>query len=354
MQEIKNGNIMQTLKKNLKEGFVAVKLENLDDLWHLERLLEKGDLITARTKRKKSIKRGQEVELAEKRPMTLTLELEKTEYHKDTHSLRLMGIIQEGPDDVQLHSYHTIVAEPGLFLTIKKEAWKPHHFDRLNKARIKEPLILICLVDRDRADFAGLVATGIDWMGSINAKKVERQSVAVGSKQERSELFYKEIISKLEKEEHFQNIVLAGPGFERENLYHYIEKNNPALSQKIFLEHTSSIGKPGVQEVIKLSVNRVLKKTRIAKETQTVEDLLTEIAKEGLAVYGKEKVENALDFGAIEKLLVSEEHIKEYEGLMVNAEKMNGTVMIISTGHEAGEKFLSIGGIAAFLRFRPR
>jgi protein pelota len=51
---------------------------------------------------------------------------------------------------------------------------------------------------------------------------------------------------------------------------------------------------------------------------------------------------------------VSEEHIKEYEQFMEQAEQLKGKIMIISTEHEAGERFLSIGGIAAFLRFKLR
>jgi protein pelota len=36
---------------------------------------------------------------------------------------------------------------------------------------------------------------------------------------------------------------------------------------------------------------------------------------------------------------------------MKNVEEMGGGIMIISTEHEAGTKLLSLGGIAALLRF---
>jgi len=36
---------------------------------------------------------------------------------------------------------------------------------------------------------------------------------------------------------------------------------------------------------------------------------------------------------------------------MKNVEEARGTIMVISTEHEAGTKLLSLGGVAAILRF---
>jgi protein pelota len=62
---------------------------------------------------------------------------------------------------------------------------------------------------------------------------------------------------------------------------------------------------------------------------------------------------------AVETLLITDvtirtasiEQRKELEELMREVEGKKGKVMVISASHEAGEKLLSIGGIAALLRF---
>ncbi|NIO21054.1 MAG: mRNA surveillance protein Pelota, partial [Candidatus Aenigmarchaeota archaeon] len=106
--------------------------------------------------------------------------------------------------------------------------------------------------------------------------------------------------------------------------------------------------------VIKTSANRILKDTRIARETELVEKLLQEINKDGLAVYGKKETMKAVEYGAIETLLVSEESIPDFEEIMDKVEKQGGNIRIISSDHESGEKFLNLGGIAGFLRFKIR
>ena len=57
-------------KKDLGEGLVRVRTQTLDDLWHLEKVLEPGDLLTARTLRKAVIKRGSEIKEGDRVPLT--------------------------------------------------------------------------------------------------------------------------------------------------------------------------------------------------------------------------------------------------------------------------------------------
>jgi protein pelota len=334
---------MKTIFKDLRHGLVKVKLENPDDLWHLEKILEPGDLVTGRTLRRTTVKRGQEIGKGDRRPVTLTLSLEKIQ--RETGSLRLTGKITEGPEDVQISSYHSIVAEPGLVLKIRKKAWKTQHLDRLKKAAIRQALIFVCVLDREEADFASVTDSGVQMRGSIRFRKVWGEDDRTG--------YYAEVLKAIEQaEQDHQAVVVAGPGFEKENLLEFMDKKNPGLAAKVALEYASDTGSAGVQEVIKRSAFRILKQHRIAQETALVEKLLEEIGKDGLAVYGPKHTEQAAEMGAIETLLVSEEKVQESEHTMEAAEKHRGRVFIISGGHESGEKFLGLGGIAGFLRFR--
>jgi protein pelota len=75
--------------------------------------------------------------------------------------------------------------------------------------------------------------------------------------------------------------------------------------------------------------------------------------------YGLAEVEKAVAFGAVEKLFLTDVTLREasdekrlvIEGLMRQVEEKGGEIMVVSTEHEAGAKLISLGGIAALLRF---
>lgn len=335
---------MRILKIDRREGLLRLSLQTLEDLWHLHKVLEEGDFVRAKTYRKTAIKRGSEVVEGEKKPVNLTIRLEKSDFHVYTGKLRLSGIIISGPEDIQLASHHTITVEPGMVITLKKEQIKSYHIERLERAKVKEANIFFVALDRDRADFAGLREYGLEIFGSLSYKKIEGE--------EDRDPFYQKIVENLEQQKDYGKIVLCGPGFERENLLAYIKKHASHLAQRIILEHASEIGKPGIQEVIKTSADRILKDTRIVRETAFVEQLLLKIKKNELAVYGKEQTHKAIEYGALDTLMISDVKVKDFEPLIEEAEKISSTVVIISTEHQAGEQLLGLGGIAGFLRFR--
>ncbi len=336
---------MQILNINRKEGVIRLRPETLDDLWHLDKILEEGDIVKARTFRKTQIKSGSEIREGDKVPLTLAIRLEKKEFHGDARALRLTGKIVQGPEDrVRIGSYHTISVEVRTELTVKKE-WLPFQLERLKRAREKKPLLLVCVLDREQADFALLKESGIEYLASIKSRK---------SRGGELEGYHEEILEYLkEKQDRVRVIIVAGPGFERENLAEFIKERDPELGKKVFAEHANSAGRAGINEVVKSSANRVLKESRIARESEFVERLLAEIRKDGMAVYGKRETEDAVSHGAVEILLVSEKSMKEFDYLMRAADKTGAKIAVISSDHEAGERFLSLGGIGGILRYKP-
>ncbi len=326
-------------------GIVRVRPETLDDLWHIQKVLEQGDLLTARTLRKLVIKRGSEIKDGDRVPVTLTISLEKSELSPGTHALRLTGPVTSGPEDkVRLGSYHTISLEVRDSVTISKQAWKPWQLDRLRSARAMKPLLFICAIDREEASFAELRESGIVHTAEIGAKKSLDDS--------HREDYYREVMEYLASKTGYQAVVIAGPGFERENLMKFSRERGPRLSLPVILEHTSTAGRAGITEMVRSAGSRILMETRVARESQLVEALLAEISKSGLAAYGSREVSEALDMGAVETLLVSEARVRELEPLLERTEKQAGRVAIISGDHDAGERLLHLGGIAALLRFR--
>ncbi|MEM4397862.1 MAG: hypothetical protein QW757_04535 [Candidatus Woesearchaeota archaeon] len=134
------------------------------------------------------------------------------------------------------------------------------------------------------------------------------------------------------------------------------------MKNKVIYATCSSVGINGINEVIKRDEIKIaLKKEKFAKETEKVELLLKEISINGKAEYGLKNVEKAINLGAVNELLISEDFLlkkrqeddfNRIEEIMKLVEKMNGSITIISSEHEAGQKLNGLGGIAALLRYK--
>ena len=136
----------------------------------------------------------------------------------------------------------------------------------------------------------------------------------------------------------------------------------PELKRKIITATCSSADKTAFDEVLKRpEVETALKESRIVEEMSLVEDLLKEIMKDGLAKYGLDEVDNAVNLGAVKTLLITDSFIRKtrednaferIENLLKKVESMKGKVIIISFEHGGGKKLDGLGGIAALLRYK--
>ncbi len=85
--------------------------------------LEPKDIVKGKTERKISIGGKEEKRQIKRVWITLSLEVEKIEFHKYSDVLRVSGKITEGTDDIPHGQYHTINVEPGVILTLTKLEW---------------------------------------------------------------------------------------------------------------------------------------------------------------------------------------------------------------------------------------
>jgi protein pelota len=324
---------------NLKNGIGKITPENPDDLWVLESILKEGDLIRAKTPRSQDIVRDGKKDRGPKRLVLLTLKLEKKELDD---VLKLRGKIVDGPDDVD-RGYHTIEADAGTFMTIKRE-WKSWEVDKIKKAADKTEPVLVLILDEREADLYR-VRGKVEHLVHIDGKNIGKGGDVSGRKG-----YFGEIISVLEGKD--EKIVVAGPGFSREDLVKEIKERKSNVG-KIIIEGCSHTGMNGMEEVLKRKVlDRVIKNSRLEEEVEEVEKFFEAIAKDGKITYGKNEVIKAVESGAVEKLLIIEKLVRENEKLLEGVEKIGGKIMIISEESQSGKKFSGISGIGAFLRYR--
>jgi protein pelota len=341
---------MKIIKYDFKKGFVKIKINVIDDLWYLEGVLEVNDFVKARTLRSLFIDRdGRKIKTG-KKPMMLKIQLEKIEFHKHANRLRLMGKIVEGPEDAQLGSYHTIGVEVGTIFTVYKKEWKKYQIEKLKKAQIKIPDVLIVVVDSTQTTFGLLKRSGVDVVSEFrNPHSIQEE--------EKLPEFYKKVATEISKfSDKVSKIILAGPGFAKEHIQKIIKQKYPDVNEKIVIDTTSSATKAGINEVLKRgTLDRVVAESEIIKESQIIQEFFLHLQKDdGLGVYGLDQIKQADDSGAVKVLIVSEDKIREdeVEELAKKVEKKNGQIEIVSRTHDLGEQFHRMGGLGAILRFR--
>ena len=326
---------------DLKHNTVKLTPESPDDLWLLSDLITPGALVKAKTVRSAEVRRGEEKLKTGKRPMTLKIKVEKIELGE---TLRLGGKIVEGPEDVS-HAWHTLDVAPNTFLRVEKQ-WKKWEIDKIRAAAKPAEAVHVALIDETEYDLYLVKERKrhlLRILGPGHSKKEGKS---------RKPEYFGEIIGDLKRRD-IEHLVVAGPGFIKDELAKEIKEKEPEIAKKVVIEGASHTGDLGFNEVIKRKVlERITKQSRISEETAAVEKFLEEMGKEGKMTYGSDEVKKAAEAGAVETLLISDKKVRESEELMDMVDRTKGNVMIISSEHPAGERFLAMGGIAALLRYK--
>lgn len=128
---------MKLFEMNSETGTAQLKIDSQMDLWHLEKVIQPGDLVTAKTMRSVFLQREERKEKIKKIYVTLTIKVEKIEFHDAKHKLRIIGKITDAPKDVKLGSYHSIELGVGKNFSIKKSKWVPEQLKTIERAQVK-------------------------------------------------------------------------------------------------------------------------------------------------------------------------------------------------------------------------
>lgn len=345
-----------------------LKVETLDDLWHLYNVVGPSDVVISQTSRRVRI--GDEDSRKQdsvRKTMVLKLEVEEVSFHTFSNRVRIKGKILEGPGDlVNIGSYHTINVEPGDTLTIVKEHWPGFLLNRLkeaSKAQLRPMCLIVTIEDGTAelylaADFG--IREAVRVRVSISRKRGDQKSYDSTMKD-----FFSDTVlavrSQVEQHE-FGLIIIAGPGFVKDHFREYLVAAKIKNLPPVVVENTNSIGIPGAKEILFRGViSKAVTELKVETETKLIEDLIENISKDnGLGAYGNDEVSKAVDYGAVEDLLITDKKLREgddnarrwMDALIRNTEKTRGKFHVVSTEHPAGDQLERLGGIGALLRFR--
>ena len=344
---------MNVRQRDIEDGYGTVTLvpENLDDLWHLKYVVEDGDTVSALTQRR--VERNDDMTRStggERETLDVELEVDDVEFARFANRLRVSGVIRSCDRETEIGNHHTVNVEKNDEITVTKD-WKPDQLERIEEAEeADENEVAVATVEEGEAHVHTVRAHGVEERATLTGTTGKGDDAAP-----RKELFG-ELASVLENTD-ADAVVLAGPGFTKRDAYDYMEENAPDLTETVVVEDTASVGGRGVHEVLKRgAVERVAEEARVSEEARLVDELMERVGKEGAAAYGLDAVQDAVEYGAVEHLLVVDEflrgHRNEIDPLIEGAEQKGGDVTVLSSEFEPGQRVDHLGGVAALLRYR--
>jgi len=337
---------MKILSKDFRKGFAKLMAESPEDLWYLSQIIEQGDRVKGKTERK--IKLGNEGEKQKiiKKTITVQIEVEKIDYDS---SLRILGKIIQGPEDIPLGSHQSITVKNGDTITINKDQWLSFQISKLKEAQQPKISILLVAFDREEAIFGKISNTGVE----VLARK--KGNVAKKDAETNTSNFYKELakdIEEYDKRLKPEQIIVASPSFWKEYLMKEIKD-----TKKIVQAGCSDVSENALKEIIKRpELKSALEKSRSSQDEKRIDELMESIAKD-LAFYGIKEAKEKIEIGNAKIIFVSEKFMKqqkeknkykELEKLMKTAEKMDAELVLIGENKQLD----GLGGIAGILRWK--
>ncbi|MFB3888194.1 MAG: mRNA surveillance protein pelota [Candidatus Bathyarchaeia archaeon] len=354
---------MKIIEKNLRQGFVKVVPDSPDDLWHLYNIIYKGDEVYAYSSRAiKSDTEASRPKSGERVSAFMGVTVESVAWDKFLGKLRVHGIICHAPDIIPTGAHHTISIALNQPVTIVKKEWPRHALDRLQRASETEKPMLIIAIDDEGYAIAETKQYGVEIKVEERTKlpgKLEAEKRAGATNE-----YFKRATNSLSQLWNASRspVVIVGVGFVKNDFARYLQDNAGDLAKSVVdVKSVNNGGVSGIYEALRSGVlMRAAKQMRVVEETIVMEEVMKRLGKgEATITYGVDDVENAATMGAAEKLVLAdtllrdatEEQRLRLEKIMHDVERRKGSVVVVSTEHEAGAKLLGLGGTAALLRF---
>lgn len=223
---------------------------------------------------------------------------------------------------------------------------------------ISEHLILVAL-DSLVAGIGEIKGSQIKYITEIYS---DYQGKLYDLKQEWIKPYYKQIFDIITSITQANNIVIFGPGPLKLGFKNFLENSN--ISKKIKIIIIDGIeygGFDGIRQAINSEAfSKIFKENFFSKTKVIMEKMLASLYKgDGLALLSIDKIEKASMIGACESLLIvkdflSKNIIEEHKIVHIfsNILRYKGTIYFLDNNTNAGIQLNTLGGIAAFLRYK--
>jgi len=301
-------------------GFIVLLPQEPEDMWHGYNLILVGDNVKSTTLRR--VQSETITGSSERIRLTLTIQVESIDFDSQMGVLRLKGKNLTESEYIKLGAYHTLDLELNREFTLYKSFWDTVALDRINSACdptqyadlgaivMQEGLAHVCLITPTMTITRARIEISIPRKGKGSTEGHENGL----------NRFFDIIIQSIEKHFNFsiiKCIIIASPGFVREQFYSYMmleaeRKNIRAIIEnksKFVSCHCSSGQKHAVQEILSdQSISSKLSDTKASSEVQSLNDFYAMLKVDSnRAFYGLKHILMANERLAIQTLLITDE-----------------------------------------------
>lgn len=298
---------------------------------------------------------------SERKKLNLSVEVVSTEFFAEENIIKVKGksIADQNSDNVNSliknNQFHTLDIQINKKFTLEKPEWDLISLKVIEDACdfaktadlgavcLEEGLAHICLVKEHMTIVCQRLQFQMPKKNRINTN-FEKSTLKF------LDAVYQSILKYFDFEI-IKTVIIASPGFYKNQLYDYIIKQQHKKliknHQKIILLHASSGHKHALLEILKdPQVLEQLSSTKFAKETKALQKFFLMMENDpDRAYYGREHVSNAAEQGAIQVLLISDKLFrssevfvrKQYIKMVEEVKMVGGTVHIYSSMHETGQ-----------------
>lgn len=346
---------MRLLAQDPSSGLLRLRLETASDLWRIARFLRPGERVGASTTRRDP-EAPEDVPGAQRsrRRVFLTVLAEQVEFHGFSKHVRVTGPIVEGPFDIGRH--HTLDVGEGDDVTVHKESLSAADRVLLEEglARTGDPTLVVAAVDWGDSSLVRLRGRAIEPVADLR-RTLAGKRFEPGTAEKDRAAYLEEVAGLLAREgADAAAVVLAGPGFFKEALMRRLTETAPVVARKVRVYPASESGRVGIDEVLRSGrASEVLRTSVAAEEAAIVEQLVHAVAQGSRAAVGVAEVAEAVDIGAVETLLVSEDLLPDATVVSI-LERSRGSrarLFVVRSADGPGTQLAGLGGIAAILRY---
>ncbi len=334
---------MRLIKISKRDNFFKVSPESFDDLWHLSFLIDRGDFVSMLSERR--YKPSREREDSERKKVYITLEAEEVSLDEEGKNLRILGIIVDAKplEYVELKAHHSFQVFVGDEIKVNKLNLLDSDITRLRRAEeeAKKPLMFLVVLDDENAILAELTQRGL-----TNIQNIKGQKKGKYFKKEEEETYLQKVSEQILSKK--LKTFVGGPGFEKEKL-------QEILNQKKFFVNMVDVQNTGISGLDEM-ISKIKEERFISiREVKAVEEFMKNLPRK-MTVFGLDRVEKALEAGALNKILVLDDYLKHSREKLNKvfdlSKKLRTEVIVINHKQTHGEKLKSFGSIVGVLRFK--
>lgn len=239
--------VMKLVRKDIEKdnaGQVTLVPEEPEDMWHTYNLVQVGDSLRASTIRKVQTESSTGSVGSNRVRTTLTLCVEAIDFDSQACQLRVKGTNIQENEYVKMGAYHTIELEPNRQFTLAKKQWDSVVLERIEQACdpawsadvaavvMQEGLAHVCLVTPSMTLTRAKVEVNIPRKRKGNCAQHDRAL----------ERFYEQVVQAIQRHINFdvvKCVLVASPGFVREQFCDYMFQQAVKTDNKVLLENRS-------------------------------------------------------------------------------------------------------------------